>query len=168
MKLVVIRHGRAGSPAEFVQSGMTDDLRPLTIEGRRRIRHNAEGLKRLIKSIDVVATSPLVRSVETAQIIAKEFGKVAATEVTALSPGGNREKIVAWLKHQPLTTTVAIVGHEPSLGALITWLLSGHEEPFLELKKGGACCLTLIDRIAAGSARLDWLMTPWQLRRFRR
>src|SRR5207244_1805374 len=45
MDLIVIRHGRAGSPAEFASSGMGDDLRPLTVEGRKRMRRNAEGLR---------------------------------------------------------------------------------------------------------------------------
>src|SRR3954471_16837400 len=81
MLVLIIRHGRAGDPAEFARSGMGDDLRPLTVEGRKRMRRNAEGLKAIVGKIDVIVTSPLVRTVETAQIVAKAFGKVTMAEL---------------------------------------------------------------------------------------
>jgi hypothetical protein len=43
----------------------------------------------------------------------------------------------------------------------------GLSTPLLELGKGGACLLELLDRIAPGQARLVWLLRPGQLRRLR-
>jgi phosphohistidine phosphatase len=168
MDLVIIRHGRAGSPAEFAKGGMSDDLRPLTVEGRKRMRNNAEGLKALIKSLDAIGNSPLVRAVETAQIVAKAFGKVKMDELPDLAPGGKRERVLKWIAQHPITATVAIVGHEPSLSALATWLVSNGNEPFFELKKGGACCVRFEHKIAPGAGELEWLSTPRQLRCLRR
>jgi phosphohistidine phosphatase len=168
MKLIVIRHGRAGTPAQFKRSGMSDDLRPLTVEGRKRMRNNADGLAVLIPQIDAMGTSPLVRAVETAQIVAKVYGKLSPSEVKELSPGGDPAKVIAWISKHPKNSTVAIVGHEPTLSMLVTWLVSGSNKPFFELKKGGACSVELPDKVAAGAGELNWLMTPRQLRRFSR
>jgi phosphohistidine phosphatase len=165
MNVVLIRHGRAGSPAEFARSGMGDDLRPLTVEGRKRMRRNAEGLKAIVGKLDVIVTSPLVRTVETAQIVAKAFGKVTMAELADLAPGGAREKIVRWMKDQRGDATVAIVGHEPSLSRLASWLVCGGDRQIFELKKGGACAVRLGGKIAEGAGELLWLMTPRQLRR---
>ena len=168
MKLIIIRHGRAGTPAQFAQSGMGDDLRPLTVEGRKRMRHNAQGLAGMISHIDALGASPLVRAVETAQIIAKSYGKLTPVEVPDLAPGGDRAQVVAWIGQHPMTATLAVVGHEPSLSELAAFLVSGDSKPFFELKKGGACCVLMPQRVAGGSGTLDWLMTPRQLRSFRR
>jgi phosphohistidine phosphatase len=174
MDLIVIRHGRAGTPAEFARNaGMSDDLRPLTIEGRRRMRRNAAGIKAIVGKLDAIATSPLVRAVETAHIVAKAFRDNVPTEkveeVPDLAPTGKRERVLRWLAKHPATATVAIVGHEPSLSALVSWLIAGvADRSSVELKKGGACALRLEKPAAAsvaGSAKLQWLMTPRQLRR---
>jgi phosphohistidine phosphatase len=63
---------------------------------------------------------------------------------------------------------VALVGHEPHLGKLASWLLARTSTPFLQLKKGGACLLDLGARPRAGEARMVWLLTPAQLRRLGR
>jgi phosphohistidine phosphatase len=165
MNVILVRHGRAGSPVEFARSGMGDDLRPLTVEGRRRMRRNAEGLKAIVGKLDAIVTSPLVRAVETAQIVARAFGKVEMAELADLAPGGAREKVVRWLKEQPNGSTVAIVGHEPTLSGLASWLVCGGDSHIFELKKGGACAVHLADKPAEGAGELLWLMTPRQLRR---
>ena len=59
---------------------------------------------------------------------------------------------------------VAVVGHEPHVGRLVTWLLTGSSESHVVFKKGGACLLDLGVRPSAGGALLHWLLTPGQLR----
>jgi phosphohistidine phosphatase len=60
--------------------------------------------------------------------------------------------------------TIALVGHEPDLGELATWLLSGRLDNWMPLKKGGTCLLEFIDEVEAGEAELCWLLKPKQLR----
>ncbi len=163
MQLILIRHGRAGVPSEFARSGMSDDMRPLTVEGRKRMRNNVAGLVRFIPQIHVLATSPLVRAVETAQVVAKTF-KVSAVEVAALAPQGKSDKLVTWIAQQPIGDTVALVGHEPILTGLASWLVGGSSKVKFSLKKGGACCILLNEKVAAGAGRLSWLLTPRQMR----
>ena len=65
-QLLVIRHGIAGDADEFAATGRSDDERPLTEKGSREMKHVGAGLRALVKKIDLLTTSPLVRARETA------------------------------------------------------------------------------------------------------
>ena len=164
MKLLVIRHSIAEDRAEFAESGSADDLRPLTRRGRKKMKRAARGLAELVDHLDVLATSPLVRAQETAAIVAKRFGDVAVTQSDALQPEQPFEALLEWLRHLDDAEMVAVVGHEPHLSGLASWLLSGQERTLFELKKGGACLLEFDHLIEAGGAQLRWLLTPAALR----
>ena len=73
-----------------------------------------------------------------------------------------------WLQQHGTVDLVAIVGHEPHLGILVTWLMAGLNASRVALKKGSACLLEFPDTVAGGSATLLWLLTPSQLRRIGR
>jgi phosphohistidine phosphatase len=60
---------------------------------------------------------------------------------------------------------VAVVGHEPHLGTLVTWLLTGVAEPRVPLRKGGACLVDFTRRPGRGGGTLRWSLTPSMLRR---
>ena len=59
-------------------------------------------------------------------------------------------------------TAVALVGHEPKLGALAARLIGG--APALAFKKGGVCRIDLNVVPSAGRGRLRWFATPKMLR----
>lgn len=164
MQVLVIRHAIAEERAEFAKSGLPDAERPLTEFGRRRMRKNARGLRRLGPRIDVLATSPYSRAAETAQILADTLGIAAVHPVDALTPDQHPSALLEWLHRQPADATVAVVGHEPHVGTLVTWLMSGQAEPRAELKKGGVALLEVGERAEAGRAVLQWLVTPAFLR----
>jgi phosphohistidine phosphatase len=63
---------------------------------------------------------------------------------------------------------VAVVGHEPTLSQLVAWLTIGRDQAFFEFRKGGAARVLLRNQIAPAAGELCWLMTPRQLRRYRR
>src|SRR5439155_7346675 len=73
VKLLVIRHGLAGEASEFARTGMDDDQRPLTDEGKKKMRAGARGLHEIVQQIDWLVSSPLVRAQQTAEIIGREF-----------------------------------------------------------------------------------------------
>jgi phosphohistidine phosphatase SixA len=166
MKLLVLRHDVAES-REAGASRDADRKRALTPGGRKRARQAAQALARLVGSVDLLASSPLRRARETADALAAELDEVEVTEVDALAPEVAPAEVAAWLREQAGIEQAAIVGHEPGLSALVTWLVSGLSTPLLELGKGGACLLELPDHIAPGQARLVWLLRPGQLRRLR-
>jgi phosphohistidine phosphatase len=159
VKLLVIRHGPAGDPDAWAAEGRDDRLRPLTPEGKKEVKQVARGLTTLVPSVDLIATSPLVRAVQTAEIVAKQYESEILT-VEALAPGTDPDKVVHWLREQRSDGTVAVVGHEPDLSTLICYLLTRERSSFLSLKKSGAGLLELDDSPKAGHAKLEWLLTP--------
>ena len=162
MDLLVIRHGQAEPRGE----GGSDASRRLTEDGRKKLRRGAKGLRKLVPELDALVSSPLVRAVETAEIVAGAYGGVAIEQTPCLEPEGEPKQLAEWLAARP-EATLAIVGHEPLLSHAATWFLSGLRTSFLELRPGSACLLSFSDEIGAGRARLVFALTPWQLRRMR-
>lgn len=164
MDLLVIRHAIATDRDEFAETGEPDSERPLTDYGRRRMRKNVRGLRRLVETPEVIGTSPYARAAETARIVAEGFGIEAVERLDVLTPDHHPGDLLPWLSQQSRDATVAVVGHEPHLGILITWLVGGRESPNVEIRKGGACLLQLGDRLEAGTAVMRWLLAPKHLR----
>ncbi|MCU0971870.1 MAG: phosphohistidine phosphatase SixA [Gammaproteobacteria bacterium] len=164
MNLLLIRHGIADDRFEFARRNGNDDERPLTEKGIARMRSGAAGLLRLVPALDVLASSPLTRARQTADIVQEAYGKPRATIVDALSPGREPEDVGDWLSLLPVEAKVAAVGHEPDLSELVGWLTTGEPHGFVAMKKGGACLLEIATAPGACSARIEWLLTPRQLR----
>ncbi|MEO6527789.1 MAG: phosphohistidine phosphatase SixA [Gemmatimonadaceae bacterium] len=166
VELLVIRHGVAEDREAFAATGKDDSLRPLTKEGRWKMEKVAKGLRRVLPSITVIATSPFTRALQTARIVADAYGEVEIEQLDALTPDGTPRAFMAWLREREPDARVAIVGHEPHLGSLISWMLTGEAaEGRIAMRKGGACMLQIDDRPRAGKATLIWSMTPSILRR---
>jgi phosphohistidine phosphatase len=164
MQLLLIRHAIAEEPEIFALSGRPDAERPLTEFGRRRMLKNVRGLRRVVPVIDLLVSSPYVRARETATIVSAALGIPEAPNSDLLTPARHPSEFLAWLGQQGENLVLAAVGHEPHLGRLASWLLSGQEESFVVLKKGGACFLDLGEAPAAGRATLLWLLAPAHLR----
>lgn len=166
MELLVVRHGVADDRDTFAATGKDDSLRPLTKEGRWKLEQAAKGLRRQLPSLDVIATSPFTRAAQTADILAEEYDDVPIEQLDALTPEGTPRKFMAWLREREQDDRVAIVGHEPHLSTLISWLVTGEAvEGRFELRKGGACLLQFDRPPRMREAMLVWSMTPAILRR---
>ncbi|MDH3496759.1 MAG: histidine phosphatase family protein [Gemmatimonadota bacterium] len=166
MKLVIVRHAIAEDRVAFAETGQPDSARPLTDAGRKKMRANACGLRTVVPSLDVLATSPYVRARETADILAETYGR-RVDEVPALAHGGSHAALLAWLQEET-AETVALVGHEPDLGLLIGWLVTGEAAPIVPLKKGGAALVLFPDLPLYGDGEIRWVLTPKLLRQLGR
>lgn len=164
MQLLVIRHAIAEDRGEFAATGAPDEERPLTPFGKRRMRRNIDGLRRIAPRINVLASSPLLRAQQTASMLAEAYHVDEVVSVEALRHDSLPRTLVPWLAKQDPESVVAVVGHEPHLGMLVTWLMSGLEESRTPLKKGGAALLDFVQKPGSGRAQLLWLVTPAQLR----
>jgi phosphohistidine phosphatase len=135
MVLYVIRH------AEAVEASTTlpDEWRYLTEKGRASIEGVARRLPESGKPC-LIISSPLVRAVQTAQIVAETCGRKCTLETSGLLlPGGSVEQLAHFLLQQGADgRNIMIVGHEPQLSALVARLLHHGE---VRLKKAG--CLVL-------------------------
>ena len=163
MQLLLIRHAIAEEREDFAKTGKDDRLRPLTDEGRKKMKQAARGLKGLVPEIDLLATSPLTRAAQTGAILDSVYGGLKEVEIDELAPETTSEDFLRWLRKQK-KDAVAAVGHEPSLSLILSWLLTGNERRLFAFRKGGACLLEFPDEPAAGTATLLWALTPSQLR----
>lgn len=160
MQLLIIRHAIAEDKEAFAKTGRPDTERPLTKHGRAVMVRVARGLARQVRSIDVLAASPLVRAAQTASIVAKTYGGLSIDTVPALAPQSAPAAFAAWLRTKRDAKVVAAVGHEPHLGTLVTWLVSGLRESHVTLDKGGACMLEIDGAPGARGATLIWSLPP--------
>lgn len=161
MRLIVIRHARAKErdPAAWPD----DTLRPLTKGGRRDFARLAARLPRWIQPPDVVLSSAWVRAWDTASILRHETGwPDAVREPTLETEGGPAavEAIIRALSSRRDQGAVALVGHEPVLGQLLSKLLGGAA---LELRKGAVASLE-VDPVA-GHGVLRGLVPPEAVQR---
>ena len=159
MRLLIIRHAIAAERGQ----GIPDDERPLTERGEQRFREAARGLAAVADRPDVLLTSPLIRALQTAQIAARAWGKVAPKTTGALATGDFAELAAVLDKCKP-EASVAIVGHEPHVSSLLARLLGGPQAERLEFRKGGAALVDLPGRLEAGG-RLMWYLPPKILRK---
>ena len=151
-----------------------DRARRLTPRGRARMRAGAAGMHRVKLRFDVILTSPLVRAVETAAILADVYGgKPTPQELPALAAGIPPPETVRALRPFARHEHVVIVGHEPGLSGVASLLLTGSPSgASIELKKGGMIALDTGQLLRAtatprAGATLLWHVTPRQLRRMR-
>jgi phosphohistidine phosphatase len=164
-ELILIRHAIAEDRDAAAAAGRDDALRGLTKRGRERMERGATGVRSLVPSLDVLASSPLRRALETAAIVSAQYDGLEVTTVLALAPDAPLGEALEWLRRLRSAVTVAVVGHEPYLGTFATWLLTGIEESRTPLGKGGACAIEFAGRLRAGEGRLNWFASPGMLRR---
>lgn len=127
----------------------------------------AAGLHSVVPDLEILASSPLTRALQTADIIAEEYGDLPIETVESLG-SGDSAGLLTWLQDAMTGGTTAIVGHEPMLGEWTSWWLSGHMSDFVLYKKGAACLLEFPGRIQPGAGYLVWALAPAQLRRLGR
>jgi phosphohistidine phosphatase len=165
MKLLIIRHAIATSRSA---ADLSDDERPLTRRGRRRFRKAADGLARIVGRPDALLTSPLRRAVETAEIAANAWGRIEPVEEPALA-GSELDAMLSAVTARARESgdaedaTVVVIGHEPSVSALVARLIGGTRAERLEFRKGGAALVELPGDPAEGG-RLIWYLSPRVLR----
>jgi phosphohistidine phosphatase len=159
MNLYIVRHAIAVQPGT---PGYDDDSqRPLTDTGRKKMKKIVKGIHQLDIEFDVILSSPYVRARDTAKILAKEFdGKDKIAFSDNLIPPGNFETLVKEIHEKYNVNNLALVGHEPMLSSLISWLTTGNTDMRVALKKGGIVYLSADNLYQDGHATLQWLLTP--------
>jgi phosphohistidine phosphatase len=142
-----------------------DAKRPLTAVGRRKMQRAAQGLAKFGVKVDCIGSSPLLRAVQTAEVLAKEMNYSKPIEmIPALAPGAECGEVIAWLAKHSQNRRVLLVGHEPDLSELLH-LSVANAQFHSGFKKGGVALVTFGGRIAPGQGTLVWLVTPKMLRR---
>jgi phosphohistidine phosphatase SixA len=143
-----------------------DTKRPLTSEGADRFRRAAAGLAALVPEVGVMLSSPWKRSWETAQILQEAAGWPKPEKCEALEGDRSPRGIPPALRQYAQAESIALVGHEPQMHMLASYLLTGDAARLLiEFKKGGAAAFRLDNALRPGTATLLWSHPPRVLRR---
>jgi phosphohistidine phosphatase len=161
IQVYLIRHGVA---AERGPEYPDDSKRPLTTRGIARLRKEARALDALGITFDQIVSSPLVRTRQTADIIAESLkGKPAVVLSDALAPAGTVSAVIQELGKYAKKGSVALVGHEPNLGELAARLIGARHA--LVFKKGGLCRIDFETLPPKGAGSLRWFIAPRLLRK---
>lgn len=158
--LYLIRHAVA---AERGPAYPDDASRPLTREGIQRWKRQVRGLQALGVEIDLVLTSPLARAHQTAELLAAGLFERPKLEIAeALKPGASVSAVLQALAGFSKVRQLALVGHEPEMGAVAARLLGakGH----IPFKKGAVCRFDVDGLPPTTAGTLLWFLPPKALR----
>ncbi|OGR15787.1 MAG: hypothetical protein A2559_08965 [Deltaproteobacteria bacterium RIFOXYD2_FULL_66_9] len=154
MRIYLVRHSESVARVP----SMPDAARYLTARGRVSFREMALRFRDAGGLPTRILTSPLVRAVQTAEILSETLkydGEVVLDP--RLSPGFDVAMMNDVLAGYPSEREIAFVGHEPDLGDILTRLLSLPQA--YAMHKGAVAALDLPvpgDPLRAGFA---WLLT---------
>ena len=156
MIVYLVRHAWAGHSGDL--NFPDDRLRPLTRKGRKRFRKLVHKLAERSFAPRTIATSPLTRCEQTANIVAEEVDQDAEVVLCdALAPGGDHRetlrKIAAHGEHD-----IACVGHAPDIEEFAA-LLIGDDSAGIRFDKGAVAAIEFSNGVAAGQGTLRWLVT---------
>lgn len=121
MIIHIVRHAEAVDRSQDI----SEEHRFLTRRGRKRSRKVAKALRKSGARPDLILTSPLLRAVQTADVLAEVLRfKDDLLVAPLLSPGFRPQKLDALLEQYPAATEVVLVGHEPDVGMVVGSLLA--------------------------------------------
>jgi phosphohistidine phosphatase len=153
VQLHLLRHAHAGDPMKWHGS---DDVRPLSEKGRLQ----AERLGRFLAGAgfepDAILSSPRVRALETARLVATPLGLPVRVDDMLAGPL-DIDTLEALLSSSGDPRRPLLIGHDPDfsdLAAALTGL------PELPVRKGALVRIDLVRPIEAGAGLLRWLLPP--------
>jgi phosphohistidine phosphatase len=150
--LHLLRHAHAGDPMEWEGP---DELRPLTRKGRRQAERLGAFLEAHGQRPDVIVSSPKVRALQTAEIVAAAIGMTV--RVDDRLAGGLDEEVLATLLLELGAREPMLVGHDPDLSEVAASLVGADG---LALRKGALATIALDGDPTSGSGTLRWLVPP--------
>ncbi len=129
MDLILWRHCEA-------EPGEPDLGRRLTSKGQKQAERMAEWLERHLPDSCRILVSPADRAQQTAAALPRKF-----RTVPELAPGATVAAVLAAANWPDSREPVLIVGHQPTLGMVASFLLSG-EEAYWSVRKGAVWWLS--------------------------
>src|ERR1700679_3964773 len=121
MNLFILRHASAGLRRA---NPILDVKRPLDKDGKAQCLQLAHVLNALNLSFDCVVSSPLKRSLQTAQLVATETGYEQKILISnARSPTATFAQFQRLLRECSAFENVLVVGHNPNITQFVGHLL---------------------------------------------
>jgi phosphohistidine phosphatase len=160
MNLYILRHASAGLRKA---NPLLDVKRPLDKEGKKHSLQLAYVLNALNIQFDLIISSPLKRSLQTAALIGTETGYEAPVQQSdALAPSATVKDFQKLLREISNRENVLVVGHNPNLTTFLGSLLvpASSPEAKIRLRKGSIARVVL----TRGPATLQALLDPRTVR----
>lgn len=149
MKLFLIRHAH---PIEHeTKTVTTDDLRFLSAKGRRIANGFFRAISGKLDPVDMIFTSPLIRAVQTAEILAGAIGYSGDVELAnELRNEWHPGTLLALIEQNSSLNGIALVGHVPRMDILLRTLCKD-ERSFPGFAKCGTAIIDYDTSTHAGS-----------------
>ena len=147
MDLILWRHAEA-------EPGEPDLGRRLTAKGLKQADRMAAWLDQHLPDGTRVLASPADRAQQTALALKRKF-----KTVEEIAPGASVASVLAAAGWPDAREPVLVVGHQPTLGAVAAFLLSG-EEAYWAVKKGAVWWLSNRDRTGTSAIVLRVVIGP--------
>lgn len=147
MDLILWRHCEA-------EAGEPDLGRRLTSKGLKQAERMAEWLERHLPDSCRILVSPADRAQQTAAALPRKF-----KTVPELAPGASVGAVLAAANWPDSREPVMIVGHQPTLGMVAAFLLSG-EEAYWSMRKGAVWWLSNRVRDSGAAVVLKTVVGP--------
>ena len=161
MILYIVRHAWAGN---YGDPEWPDDFqRPLSDYGIKRFSKVAATLVKRGVAPTIVATSPLVRCRQTAELLGQATAHAPTlVELDELQPGSDLPALVAWTAEQAKEhDAIAWVGHAPDVGRMTAALVG--PSGWIRLAKGATAAVRFYDEPELAGGELKWLVTAKML-----
>lgn len=129
MDLILWRHAEA-------EPGEPDLGRRLTAKGLKQAQRMAEWLDGRLPDTTRVLSSPADRAQQTALALKRKF-----RTVDELAPGATGSAVLAAAGWPDARESVLVIGHQPTLGEVSSFLLAGDELPW-SIRKGAVWWLS--------------------------
>jgi phosphohistidine phosphatase len=168
MNLFILRHASAGTRRP---NPTVDVKRQLDKDGKRQCIQLGHVLNALSVNFDLIVSSPLKRSLQTAQLVGTETGYETPILISeALRPDATFQQFQRLLHECSAYENVMVVGHNPNITTFLVQLLSAsngsdrprdqpRNQPRIRLRKGSIARLNM-----QRSAVLQWLLDPRVIR----
>lgn len=150
MDLLLWRHAEAMAERE----GLADLERPLTPKGERHAQRMAEWLNHRLAHSTRILVSPALRCQQTAKALGRSF-----KTVEAIAPDASIESVLKAARWPGGSEPVLVVGHQPTLGLVASWLLAETPQPWA-VKKGAVWWLRNRDREGGAQMVLHAVIGP--------
>jgi phosphohistidine phosphatase len=159
MILYFLRHASAG---EHFVNPKKDEKRALDKEGIEQCGFIGRALAALDTQVDVIVSSPLKRSTQTASLVGNEIGYEGKLQIDpGLRPQAGLADFRKVLDKYSRLEAIMVVGHNPNLSQFLGSVISESGcEASLELKKGAVAKVEM----RRSSGTLQWCVTPKLLR----
>lgn len=152
-ELYLLRHAHAGDPAAY---DGPDASRPLSSKGERQADRMGRFLAAAGLTPDAIVSSPKVRAVQTAEIVAVHLGAPVSIDALLVGPVDLAELEGILSDHGDPARPI-LVGHDPDFSELVS-TLAGAEH--IAMRKGALARVDVGRPLTPGAGMLRWLVPP--------